>query len=107
MMGVTRDITDQKKAEKRLKESEGQYRTLVENSPLPISVVRDGKYVYLNPAGLRAYQANNPEDIVGKSIFDFVIPEDCDLVANALKELQEHPQTPLRKWSMYALSRAK
>jgi len=45
------DITDRKKAEVALKESEEKYRTVLEGSPDPV-VVYDmvGKVVYLNPA---------------------------------------------------------
>jgi len=50
LYGTSRDITKQKIAHQALKESEEKFRTLVEQSPLGISLIgRDGRYKYVNP----------------------------------------------------------
>jgi PAS domain S-box-containing protein len=64
------DITDQKRAEIALRESEERFRTLIEKAPVAISITRDGLVVYHNPALLKMFGYREDEDIVGKPIFD-------------------------------------
>lgn len=75
-----RDITDRKRAEQALQQSEKQLRLLFAESPIGIGIVQDGKYVYVNPALIKAMGCNEANEIVGRSPLDFIAPEDRDLV---------------------------
>ena len=45
---ITRDITERKNAEEKLKESEEKFRTIAEESMVGISIIQDNKFKYIN-----------------------------------------------------------
>jgi PAS domain S-box-containing protein len=61
--------------ESNLRESEEQYRRLVELSPDGIGVERDDKIVFVNTAGANLLGFSKPQEIIGKQIWDFVHPD--------------------------------
>ena len=63
-----------KKADDAMRASEERYRQLVELSPNTIIVQCEGKVVFINPAGIRLFGAENPEQLLGKPIWDFALP---------------------------------
>ena len=56
----------------RYGESEERYRRLVELSPEALIVHSDEKIVYINTTGTQLLGADNPEDLIGRSLWDFV-----------------------------------
>jgi PAS domain S-box-containing protein len=90
VLGVCTDITEQRQMKKLLEESEGRYRALVEWSPESISVQRDGKIIYANPAAIRMMGAKSEQDLVGKSSLDLVHPDSRELVRQRHGNSTEH-----------------
>jgi PAS domain S-box-containing protein len=75
LIGVTRDVTERKRAEEALKESEQKYRDLVESSQDAIfSVDRNGFYQFANSA-YASTLGYTPEYFDGKSFWD-IYPKD-------------------------------
>ncbi|MCA0988735.1 PAS domain-containing sensor histidine kinase [Guptibacillus algicola] len=85
---VSRDITKQKLAEKKLSVSEQKHRMIVEHSSDLICLLDlNGVIVYASPSyhSLLDYR---PEDVVGKDILAHVHPDDCDLCMDVLTKLR-------------------
>ncbi|MFA5253321.1 MAG: PAS domain S-box protein [Methanoregula sp.] len=77
---IIHDVTERTRAETAQKESEKQYRDLVENlSEVIVSVDREGKFTYISPVAKRLY-GYFPAELTGRHFLEFVHPDDRDRV---------------------------
>ncbi len=76
---VSRNVTEQKRAEEALRESEEWFRAIYEESPIAINVFDlDGNLVHANPALLNFVGVSSVEDLKDFNIFrDPNMPEDA------------------------------
>jgi PAS domain S-box-containing protein len=86
LQGVMFDITNQKKVEESLRESEEKYRSLVENSPDAVVIYAEGKIAFVNDEGIRLVGAQNKEEIIGKPVLQFIHP---DSIASVIQNMEE------------------
>jgi len=87
------DISELKKIEWRLLESENLYRTLAEGSFSGVYMVQDGKFKYLNDHV--AHLGYQPDELVGRQALSIVHPEDRKIVRKfALEMLSGRSFTP-------------
>lgn len=69
--GVTRDITERKAAEKKIKESEEKYRLLFENAVEAIVVIQDYKIKIWNPM-IESLSGYSKEELTSMIFLDFI-----------------------------------
>jgi PAS domain S-box-containing protein/putative nucleotidyltransferase with HDIG domain len=87
-ISIIRDITQRKKAEEELKESEEMYRSLVDLSPDAVLIAdMQGKIVYASNRALEMNGAPGMEFFIGRKITDIVAPEERDKAVAALAEV--------------------
>ncbi|MCD1295435.1 hypothetical protein CUJ83_10535 [Methanocella sp. CWC-04] len=86
---IIQDITISKISETAIMESEERYRGLVEMSPDMIAICGEEKIKFINHAGAKLLGCSSPDEIIGKSMFDFIRPVDkikCNVMMKNLKE---------------------
>jgi PAS domain S-box-containing protein len=76
VIGTVQDITDRKKTEQALRESEEQFRTLADHFPVGIIIHRNGSLRYYGREAARLLGYEISDDLLNRSIFDFVA--ECD-----------------------------
>lgn len=59
----------------QLAESEKRYRRLVQLSPFPLIVSVNDLIVFVNDASLRMFEASTVEELVDRSVFDFIMTD--------------------------------
>lgn len=91
--GVTRDVTDKKKAEKNLKESEEKYRLLVENADEGIFISQDGRTKFPN-AKACALTGYNIYELADMAFVDLVHLKDKKMVEERQQEILEGRKKP-------------
>jgi len=82
---------ERKKVLRHLEVSELKYRTLMENSPEGITIYVDGRIVYANKETLRMMKATDKEDLLGKSIMDFIHPDNHQLILERMSYVATAP----------------
>jgi PAS domain S-box-containing protein len=78
------DISEKKKLENTLQESERHYRLLVDSANEGIGVIQDSRFCFVNPK-LLEISGFTEEEIMSRPVIDFVYPEDREMVGTRLK----------------------
>ena len=74
---IARDISEQKRSEQILRESEERFRAIVETTPECVKLVAsDGTLLHMNPSGLRMVGADCAEMVVGTNVYDIIAAHD-------------------------------
>ncbi len=93
ILGIVTDISELKKAQRAVLQSEENLRRIVEASPLGILVHEDGVFVTANPASVALLRGRSELDILGRTVWSFVAPDFVPLVHDRYKDLHQGPRS--------------
>jgi PAS domain S-box-containing protein len=85
--GVISDIGQRKELEQKQKESDLRYRNLVEALPLGMGIHQKGKLVYANEYAAALLEATSVDQLIGRSVLEFVHPEELPAVKERMKSV--------------------
>lgn len=88
---ICNDITERKKAEKALKQSENLYRSLVETSPEGISLGDlNGKLIFINDQKVDLFGYDNQEELLKKNIYELIDESETEKVKVLAQEILQN-----------------
>ena len=81
ILSVFVDVTERKRAEQELRESEEKYRLLVETAYEGIGVAQDGNWCWINPRFTEIW-GRTEDELTSRPLSDFIHPDDRKLVVD-------------------------
>ena len=97
------EITERKKTENALRESEERYRELVQSSPDAVIVQREGRFLFANPAALRLYGADSIDHLQGKGFLELIHPDERAAISEHMTKAAGHRGIPLQETMLIRL----
>ena len=84
---IIRDISERKRAEAALRESEDKFRTMVRLSPEATGLFdAAGNVLMMNLVAAEILGYNTPDELIGKNVLEFFLPEEKESVLEMIKK---------------------
>ena len=89
LFGIGHDITERKRSEEALRESEDKYKRIFENANEGITIAQDGMFKLINSKALEI-SGYSHQELMSKPFIEFVHPDDQSMVMqHHIKRLKE------------------
>jgi PAS domain S-box-containing protein len=93
-LGLVRDVTERKRAEEALRESEARFRTLITDARVAVGVSRNGITLFVNGEFARLFGLENPEETIGRTILDYHAPQCHEWMKDIIRRAQQGLPAP-------------
>jgi diguanylate cyclase (GGDEF)-like protein/PAS domain S-box-containing protein len=90
------DISDRKRSEQGLRESEQRYRMAMENSSDALALIENGRYTYVNQPWLDMFGYESLDEVVGRHSHIMVHPKDRGRVSEYMRMRKAGQHVPPR-----------
>ncbi len=84
---IFRDITEQKRQQQAIQERERRFRQLVSLLPDATIIHKNGVIFFANQTALQMLRIETEDDIVGRTVFEFLHPDEHEKVRKRIKTL--------------------
>ena len=106
VLGIARDITERKKAEEALKESEEKYRAIFENTGTATVVIEEDTTLSLVNSEFEKLSGYTKEEIEGKKSWtEFVVEEDLERMMKYHKARRKDPNSAPKNYEFRFVDR--
>lgn len=93
ILGVITDVTDQVEAQRRLREAQARYKSLIDNIQDGVFIIKDQKMDFVNEALARMI-GYTPGEMIGKRFSRFIAPEDAKMIQERYSKRKKGEEVP-------------
>ena len=95
VLAIARDVTERRRAEEAFRESEANFRNLIEDSIEGVAIVsRESRFVFANQALAEMFGCESPGEMLHKSTMDFTAPLERDRLTDMFQARLRGEEAP-------------
>jgi len=94
LFSIIHDSTEKMEAERRLRESEQRFRSIIESSPNLVYIVAERRFLYLNPAAAAKFGAASADELRNSPVLERVHPDFVPLIAAHMERIGQGEPNP-------------
>ncbi len=87
MCGMSHEITEKRRMQQALIESEARFRSMIEGAPEPVFIQTNQSFTYVNPAAVKLFGAESSDDILGRKVVDLFHPDYHEIILQRINRV--------------------